>query len=121
MTELATGQAGAAIVRLRDRRRSSVTAALNLAQAYQAVGRIDDQIRTLRDAADHFGDRSLRHCAAEVLARAGRVAEAEQELDTLLAVAEPDWSGRTDALRLAAQLANDSGRYDRVCQLLCVR
>lgn len=118
MTELATGRAGAAIVRLRVRRRSSVTAALNLAQAYQAVGRIDDQVRTLLDAADHFGDRSLRHTAAEVLARAGRVAEAEQELNALLAAAEPDWSGRTDALRLAAQLANDSGWFDRVCQRL---
>ncbi|WP_431948042.1 PIN domain-containing protein [Micromonospora marina] len=118
MTELAAGRPGSAIVQLRDRRRSSVTAALNLAQAYQAAGQIDDQVQTLRDAADHFGDRSLRHSAAEVLARAGRTAEAEQELDALLAAAEPNWSGRADALRLAAQLANDSGRFDRVCHLL---
>ncbi|WP_091456057.1 PIN domain-containing protein [Micromonospora inyonensis] len=118
MTELAAGRPGSAIVQLRDRRRSSVTAALNLAQAYQAAGQIDDQVQTLRDAADHFGDRSLRHSAAEVLARAGRTAEAEQELDALLAAAEPDWSGRADALRLAAQLANDSGGLDRLCHLL---
>jgi tetratricopeptide (TPR) repeat protein len=118
MTELATGRPGAAIVQLRERRRSSVTAALNLAQAYQAAGQIDDQVQTLRDAADHFGDRSLRHSAAEILARAGRTAEAEQELDALLAAAEPDWSGRADALRLAAQLAHDSGRFDRLCHLL---
>jgi hypothetical protein len=118
MAELGAGRAGEAIVGLRERRRTSVTAALSLAQAYQAVGRIDDQVQTLRDAADLFGDRSLWHAAAEVLARAGRTGEAEQELDTLLASAEPDWSGRADALRLAAQLANDDGRLDRVCHLL---
>ncbi|MFG3643587.1 hypothetical protein ACGF3C_25320 [Micromonospora sp. NPDC047762] len=118
MTELAAGRPGSAIVQLRDRRRSSVTAALSLAQAYQAAGQIDNQVQTLRDAADHFGDRSLRLSAAEVLTRAGRTAEAEQELDALLAAADPDWSGRADALRLAAQLANDGGRLDRVCDLL---
>ncbi|MET8282958.1 hypothetical protein [Micromonospora sp. NPDC005174] len=118
MAELGAGRPGSAIVQLRDRRRSSVTAALSLAQAYQAAGLIDDQVQTLRDAADHFGDRSLRHAAAEVLARDGRTTEAEQELDALLAAAEPDWSGRADALRLAAQLANDSGRLDRLCDLL---
>jgi len=116
--ELGAGRPGAAIVRLRERRRSSVTAALNLAQAYQAVGKVDDQVRTLRDAADHFKDPSLRHAAAEVLARAGRAVEAEHELDTLLATTDPGWSGRADALRLAAQLANGNGRFDRVCQLL---
>lgn len=118
ITELGAGRAGAAIVRLRERRRSSVTAALSLAQAYQTVGQIDDQVQTLRDAADHFGDRSLRHTAAEVLARAGRAAEAVRELDDLLATAEPDWSGRADALRLAAQLADAGGRPDRVSHLL---
>ncbi|MFB9443015.1 hypothetical protein Dvina_51335 [Dactylosporangium vinaceum] len=118
MAELGAGRAGAAIGQLRERRRSSVAAALSLAQAYQAVGRIDDQVQTLRDAADHFGDRSLRHSAAEVLARAGRAADAERELDTLLATAEPDWSGRADALRLAAQLASNAGRLDRVSHLL---
>ncbi|MET7427301.1 hypothetical protein [Dactylosporangium sp. NPDC005555] len=118
MTELGAGRPGEAILGLRERRRSSITVALSLAQAYRALGRTDDQVQTLRDAADHFADRSLRHSAAEVLARAGRAAEAEQELEALLAGAEPDWSGRTDALRLAAQLANDSGRFDRVCHLL---
>ena len=118
MAELAAGRPGAAIVRLRERRRSSVTTALNLAQAYQAVGKIDDQVRTLRDAAEHFNDPSLRHAAAEVLARADRTSEAEHELDTLLATTDPGWSGRADALRLAAHLANGNGRFDRVCQLL---
>ncbi len=118
MTDLAAGRADAAITQLRSRRRTSVSAALSLAQAYQTVGRVDDQVQTLRDAADHFHDRSLRYSAAEVLARAGRAADAERELDALLAAAEPDWSGRPGALRLAAQLASSSGRHDRVCQLL---
>ncbi|RKE07817.1 hypothetical protein C8E86_2653 [Catellatospora citrea] len=118
VAEMNAGRPDSAILRLRERRRSSVTAALNLAQAYRAAGRVDDQVTTLRDAADHFGDRSLRFTAAEALARAGRGDEADQELTALLAAAEPDWSGRAEALRLAAQLANDSGRYDRVCQLL---
>jgi tetratricopeptide (TPR) repeat protein len=118
MAELAGGRPGAAIARLRERRRSSVTAALNLAQAYQAVGKIDDQVQTLRDAADHFNDASLRYAAAEALARAERTADAERELNTLLATTEPGWSGRADALRLAAQLANGNGRLHRVCQLL---
>jgi len=107
-----------AIERLRERRRTSVTAALNLAQAYQAAGRTDDQVQTLRDAADRFGDLSLRYAAAETLRRTGQPAEAEQELDTLLATAAPDWSGRPEALRLAAQIVGDAGRYDRLCQLL---
>jgi hypothetical protein len=118
MAELAAGRPGAAIAHLRERRRSSATAALNLALAYQAVGKIDDQVQTLRDAADHFHDPSLRHAAAEALARAARTTDAERELDTLFATTEPRWSGRADALRLAAQLANSDGRLDRVCQLL---
>lgn len=118
MIELGAGRPEAAIPRLRERRRSSVTAAINLAQAYQETGRIDDQVQTLRDAADNFGDRSLRYTAAEALARAGRAAEAEQELHTLLASAEPDWTGRTEALRLAAHLANDRGQFHQVSHLL---
>jgi hypothetical protein len=39
----------------------------------------------------------------------GRREEAEQELESLLAAAGPDWWGRADALRLAAQLAYDDG------------
>lgn len=118
MADLAAGHADEAIRLLRNRRRSSMPAALALAQAYQATGRIDDQVQTLRDAADQFGDRSLRHTAAEVLARAGQLDEAEKELNSLLSAAEPSWSGRADALRLAAQLANSGNRFDRVCQLL---
>ncbi|MET7400634.1 hypothetical protein ABZS66_44860 [Dactylosporangium sp. NPDC005572] len=118
MTELGAGRPSAAIARLRERRRTSVTAALNLAMAYQAVGRTDDQVRTLRDAAEHFRDPSLCHTAAEALARADRTAEAQAELEGLLASTGADWSGRADALRLAAYLANRNGRSDRVCHLL---
>lgn len=116
--DLTEGQPEVAIARLRSHRRSSITAALDLARAYQKAGRIADQVQTLRDAADDFGDRSLRYSAAAVLARTGSAHEAEQELDSLLASAEPSWSGRADALRLAAELAAEDGRHDRACDLL---
>jgi predicted negative regulator of RcsB-dependent stress response len=118
MAELAAGRPGAAVGRLRQRRRSSLPAALSLAKAYQQLGNIDDQVQTLRDAADRFNDPSLRHTAAEALTRADRTAEARAELDTLLARTGPEWSGRAAALRLAAHLAGRSGEADEVCRLL---
>ncbi|WP_433185641.1 PIN domain-containing protein [Actinoallomurus sp. CA-150999] len=118
LSELAAGKPGAAITRLRALRRASVTAALHLAQAYQAVGNVDDQVRTLRDAAEDFHDPSLRYGAAEALTRAGRASDAERELEALLASTAPDWNGRSDALRLAAQLAYNDRRYERACELL---
>jgi tetratricopeptide (TPR) repeat protein len=117
-SELSTGKPGTAIPRLRELRRTSATAALHLAQAYKAIGKVDDQVRTLRDAADDFHEPPLRYVAAEVLTRAGRGAEAEAELSKLLATTAPDWHGRPDALRLAAQLASDSRRFDRASELL---
>ncbi|MFI7081281.1 hypothetical protein ACIBO1_28665 [Micromonospora sp. NPDC049903] len=118
IAEVASGRPSAAIGRLRERRRSSISAAMNLAVAYQKLGQIDDQVQTLRDAADCFNDPSLRHSAAEVLARTDRLAEAENELDALLASTAPQWGGRADALRLAVHLASRAGRLDRMCQLL---
>ncbi|MGH3992378.1 MAG: tetratricopeptide repeat protein, partial [Pseudonocardiaceae bacterium] len=116
--ELTTGNPGAAITQLRAHRRTSIGAALGLAQAYRTVGNVDDQVRTLLDAARDFHDPSLQYTAAEVLLRAGRAAEAQRELDALLTSTAPDWSGRGDALRLAAQLAFDDQRYDRACELV---
>ncbi|GIE37093.1 hypothetical protein Ait01nite_101380 [Actinoplanes italicus] len=118
IAKVATGSPGAAIISLRERRRSSITAALTLAHAYQAAGQLDDQVQTLRDAADHFHDPSLRLSAAEALATSSRQSEAQQEIDELLAITEPGWSRRADALRLAAHLANTAGRTDRLCELL---
>ncbi|MFB9961238.1 hypothetical protein ACFFOP_01475 [Sinosporangium siamense] len=118
VAELASGNTGWAIAQLRSRRRSSITAAMNLAQGYGALGRMDDQVQTLTDAADHFGDASLRFSAATVLTRAGRNAEAERVLDRLLSDTPPEWSGRAEALRLAAHVAYDDHRLDRVCDLL---
>ena len=49
-----------------------MTAALNLAQAYMAVGNVDDQVRTFRDASDDvlatFG--SLPKADRDVVVRA---------------------------------------------------
>ncbi|WP_433330870.1 PIN domain-containing protein [Dactylosporangium sp. CA-139066] len=118
VAELAAGRPGAAIGRLRQRRRSSITAALSLAMAYQKLGNTDDQAQTLRDAADHFNDPSLRHAAAEALARADRIVEAQAEVDALLARTSPQWSGRADALRLATHLASRDARLDEMCHLL---
>ncbi|MEV4199638.1 PIN domain-containing protein [Micromonospora globbae] len=118
IAEIADGRPGAAIGRLRERRRSSIPAAMNLALAYQKLGNIDDQVQTLLDAAECFSDPSLRHSAAEALARADRVAEAQDELDALLASTGPQWGGRADALRLAVHLAGRTGQLDRLCQLL---
>lgn len=116
--ELATGKAGAAIALLRTRRRASVTAALHLAHAYRAAGQVDDEVRTLRDAAADFRNPSLRYVAAEALVRADRPDDAARELDSLLATAGPEWADRADALRLAAQLAYNERGYDQACDLL---
>jgi Tfp pilus assembly protein PilF len=118
MVELAAGQPGPAIGRLRDRRRTSVVAAITLARAYHAAGRIEDEVQTLRDAADDFRDPSMRYQAAEILVRAGRPAEADQELHALLVRTPTAWQQRPHALRLAAELAFRDQRYDKVAELL---
>jgi hypothetical protein len=61
---------------------------------HKTVGNVDERVQTLREAADTFGDPSLRFTAAEALAGADRPGEAEQELDVLLATAPPDWPAR---------------------------
>ncbi|MCX2950200.1 PIN domain-containing protein [Lentzea sp. NEAU-D7] len=118
MAELSAGNPGAAINRLRGQRRTSITAALSLAQAYRTSGQIDRCVTTLLEAAGDFHDPSLRYSAATTLAEAGRTIEAEQELQSLLAVTADDWPGRADAVRSAAQLAY--GRHDlhRATELL---
>jgi hypothetical protein len=110
VAHLGRGQFEEAIRQLRPRRRESPSAALMLVEAYRKADDVDACVQTLRDAADDFGDPDLRHNAAEILAGVGRRAEAEQELAALLVSARPDWSGRADALRLAAQLAYDDDR-----------
>ncbi len=109
---LGRGQFDEAIRRLRPRRRESPSAAMMLVEAYRNAEDVDACVQTLRDAADDFGDPDLRHHAAEILAGVGRRTEAEHELESLLASARPDWAGRADALRLAAQLAYDDNRPD---------
>ncbi|NRQ32104.1 hypothetical protein HII36_09670 [Nonomuraea sp. NN258] len=118
LQELKTGDAKTAISRLRTRRRVSAGAAFTLAKAYQAIGDVEKQVRTLLDAAEDFREPSFRLNAAEVLARAGRGPEAEQELNALLAAAPGDWSDRLDALRLAAELAYADHKPERASELL---
>ncbi|MCW6008874.1 tetratricopeptide repeat protein [Micromonospora sp. CPCC 205371] len=60
------------------------------ARAYQLTERIDDAVRTLRDAADYFRDSALRMAAAETLLRAGRHSDAEAELNQILTSTPPD-------------------------------
>ncbi|MFI6321576.1 hypothetical protein ACIBG8_28855 [Nonomuraea sp. NPDC050556] len=116
--ELTTGDTAAAISRLRTRRRVSAGAAFALAKAYEATGDIDQQVRTLMDAAEDFREPSFKLNAAEILARAGRTDEATQHLNTLLATAPGDWSDRRDALRLAAELAYNDQSLERASELL---
>lgn len=118
VADLFQGRADEAIARLRPRRRDSVTAALNLVEAYRRTGDMDGCVQTLRDAAVDFNDPDLRQNAAEILASAGRRNEAEQELESLLASTGPNWAGRPDALRLAAQLAYEDGRHDEAASRL---
>ncbi|WP_146877508.1 PIN domain-containing protein [Actinomadura madurae] len=118
VSELASGNPGPAIKMLRARRHTSITSASNLAWAYGAAGHIDDQVQTLNDAADQFGDASLSFSAVKVLVRAGRSEDAERSLSTLLAHASIEWAGRGQALRLAAQLAYENGRHDEACDRL---
>ncbi len=118
MAELSAGNPGAAIARLRGLRRTSATAALSLAQAYKTTGQIDLCVTTLVEAAGDFHDPSLRYNAATTLAEAGHTIEAEQELQTLLAVTAADWTARADAVRLAAQLAYDRHDLHRATELL---
>ncbi|MEU7913929.1 PIN domain-containing protein [Microbispora bryophytorum] len=116
--ELASGRPRTAIRLLRSHRTESIPAALTLAHAYGAAGRVDDQVQTLTDAARHFGDASLSLTAAEILARNGRFADAERLLDELLARTPANWAARRPALRLAAHLAHKDRRPDRACELL---
>lgn len=116
--EFASGRHDNAIRRLRSRRTESFSAALTLAYAYGAAEKIDDQVQTLTDAARHFGDASLSLIAAEVLARNDRSSDAERLLDELLAHISTPTPVRSQALRLAAHLAQKDRRPDRACELL---
>jgi tetratricopeptide (TPR) repeat protein len=118
IADITAGRPGDAIIRLRTGRRTSIVAALNLANAYQVTGDTDAQVRTLVDAANDFHDVSLRLAAAQALASAGRHRDAEAHLDQLLTTTSADWSGRSDAMRMAAKLAVDRQDYDKTQGLL---
>jgi len=114
---LAAGRREDAIERLRQVRRTSPTAALRLARAYAEAGDTDGLVNTLRDAASDFHNPQWRLNAVHELLRAGRIPEARQELDSLLA-SGVGWAGRADALRLAADLEIRDRRLDRATELL---
>lgn len=113
IADVATGEVTAAIARLRPRRHQSVPAVMTLASAYGVAGRIDDQVKTLREAADGFGEPTLWFEAVQALIRAGRDDDADRELDALLATAPPQWVGRVEALRWSAHLAYQLRHFDR--------
>lgn len=108
---LAAGRRDEGIEHLRQDRRTSPTAALRLAQAYAEAGDTDGVVDTLRDAAADFHNPQLQLNAVQELLRAGRIPDAQAELDRLL-TSGTDWAGRADALRLAADLAAHDGRQN---------
>ena len=114
---LAAGRRDEAIQRLRQVRRTSPTAALRLARAYADADDVDGLVDTLRDAAADFRNPQLQLNAVQELLHADRAGDAQAELDRLL-TSGVDWTGRADALRLAADLASHDGQLDRATELL---
>ena len=118
LADAAAGDYTSAIARLRGPATTSPTAAMTLADAYARAGRPDDAVATLQQAAERFSDPDLALAAVRLLFRTGTPAEARTAADALLAAAPDGWSGRPEALQLAAQLAVDAGDPARAVPLL---
>lgn len=109
ISDLAHGRNGPAIAALRTLAKTSPSAAIALAEAYRKAGDMSAEVDTLRAAAADFHDPQYRFHAAIVLARAGGISQARQEIRDVLASAPTAWPGLADAQRLGAELALDDG------------
>lgn len=107
--EMARGEYAAAVERLRGPARTSPQAAAILGEAYERLGRHEDAVATLQEAARRFGDPDLAFLAVRVLHRQRRLDEAAAAARQILTSAPDAWPGRTEVLKYAAQAAVDTG------------
>lgn len=117
LQQVARGDRGEAIAQLRARATSSRNAAITLAEVFRDEGRIDDEVATLKAAADTFHDPAFRFDAALALARAQQIDRARREISALL-VGAADWPGLRDARRLGVDLAMADGDVVQAQDLL---
>lgn len=85
-SHLARGDPSTAAELLRPKRNDSRRVAITLAEAYEQAGEVDDAVAALRGAAERFSDPLLLSFAAEVLYRAGRLEEAQEEANKAIAL-----------------------------------
>ncbi|MDE0231187.1 MAG: DUF4062 domain-containing protein [bacterium] len=101
---LARGEVNEAIHILTPSRLDSPALALHLAQAHGKAGQLEEAFDVLNDAAEHFGDVSLRTDAAELLMPLGRFGEA-QSMATDILVRNPSRALRHRLRRLLVAIA----------------
>lgn len=118
LSEIAVGDYTSAIARLREPARTSPTAAMTLAEAYDRSGRLDDAVEALQAAAERFADPDMALAAVKLRYRQGDKPAARAGVDDLLAAAPEGWPGRPEALQLAAQLAVDAADAPKAIALL---
>ncbi|MFG2602285.1 hypothetical protein ACGFT2_01775 [Streptomyces sp. NPDC048514] len=109
VADIAGGRMGTGLRTLQSSARESEAAAISLALAYISIDDVDAAVQVYENAASDFRDPSYGFEAAQVLFRADRHNEAFGKLNDLLAMAPSPWSGRTQALRLAAHLSLENG------------
>lgn len=101
---LARGEGAAAVELLRPFRNRSRRVAMTLAQAYEQSGDVDDAVGALRHAAQRFNDPLLISFAAEVLYRAGRLVDAQEEAHKAIALLTEHPGPRATARRLLIEI-----------------
>lgn len=109
LTLHAAGASEEATTALRQLARQSMSAAWALMEIHRDNGRIDQAVAVLRQAAQDYQDPDFNLEAAVMLARNDQTDDARAEINAVLASALPDWSGRITALRIAAELAHNTG------------
>lgn len=105
VADIARGRMGTGLRTLQSNAHESEPAAISLALAYISINDVDAAVQAYENAATDFRDPSYGFEAAQVLYRAGRRDEAFAKVNDVLAMASPLWSGRAQALRLAAHLS----------------
>lgn len=110
-SHLARGEATHAVQLLRPLRNASRRVAITLAEAYEQGADVDDAVGTLRNAAERFGDPLLLSFAAEVLYRAGRLDEAEEEANKAIALLSHLPGPRESARRLLIEISMTSSNW----------
>lgn len=108
---IAADDPGGAIAALRPMRHASRRVAVTLAEAYELAGDIDDAAAALQAGAERFSDPTLLQFAAEVLFKAGRLADAAEQASRAISLISDLPGPRASVRRLLVEVLMSAGDW----------